>query len=418
MPRDGSGIYTTPVGTTAVPDTTIESAKYNNNVADVAADLNAPRPIVAGGTGANNAVDAAINLGVVSGKTAITYTEAEKAVARNNIAAAPFDALAYNGMQINGSMEVSQEKGTAGSGALGYINDGWQIYFMGTMLPYYASSPHPDWVAGIPSWIEIALSTAQPALGAADSVQLYQAIEGYRIARLHWGYADAKPISIGFWTMHVRTGLYSVVVRNSTGNRNYATTYTHNVGGTPQYNVVTIPGCTDGVWSIGNTIGMYVIFTMAAGSSGIAPTPNVWLTATYAAAPGQINGVAAATDVFRITGVVVLPGTQAPTAAQSPLIMRPYDQELAICQRYWQKVTASMRYYATVSTQNNSVTYPFLAEMRAAPTITLTGAGSNSGNLSDFTLVALDARTAVLNIVGTTGDIYSNGRSWSLDARL
>src|SRR6187401_2740551 len=28
-------------------------------------------------------------------------------------AAAPFDALAYNGMQINGSMDVSQEKGTA-----------------------------------------------------------------------------------------------------------------------------------------------------------------------------------------------------------------------------------------------------------------------------------------------------------------
>jgi hypothetical protein len=62
MPRDGSGIYTTPAGTTAVPDTTIESAKYNANVADVAADLNAARPIIAGGTGATSATAARTNL--------------------------------------------------------------------------------------------------------------------------------------------------------------------------------------------------------------------------------------------------------------------------------------------------------------------------------------------------------------------
>jgi len=63
MPRDGSGIYTTPAGTTAVPDTTIESSKYNANVADVAADLNAARPIVAGGTGATSATAARTNIG-------------------------------------------------------------------------------------------------------------------------------------------------------------------------------------------------------------------------------------------------------------------------------------------------------------------------------------------------------------------
>jgi hypothetical protein len=66
MPRDGSGIYTTPAGTTAVPDTTIESSKYNGNVADVAADLNAARPIIAGGTGANNAASACANIGAVA----------------------------------------------------------------------------------------------------------------------------------------------------------------------------------------------------------------------------------------------------------------------------------------------------------------------------------------------------------------
>src|SRR6186713_451606 len=133
MPRDGSGIYTRPPGTNAVADTTIESTKYNANVADVETDLNAPRPIVAGGTGANNAVDAANNLGVVTGKGAQTFTEAEKTVARNNIAAAPFDALAYNGMQINGSMDVSQERGAAvfalSNGGAHVVADGWWMQY-------------------------------------------------------------------------------------------------------------------------------------------------------------------------------------------------------------------------------------------------------------------------------------------------
>lgn len=63
MPRDGSGIYSIPAGTQGTPDTTIESAKYNAYIADVATDLNAPRPIVAGGTGATNAASARTALG-------------------------------------------------------------------------------------------------------------------------------------------------------------------------------------------------------------------------------------------------------------------------------------------------------------------------------------------------------------------
>jgi hypothetical protein len=63
MPRDGSAVYHIPPGTDAYPDTTIESTKYNVMVHDVEQDLNEPRPIIAGGTGANNARDALINLG-------------------------------------------------------------------------------------------------------------------------------------------------------------------------------------------------------------------------------------------------------------------------------------------------------------------------------------------------------------------
>lgn len=51
MPRDGSGVYSAPAGTTVTTGTTIESAPYNAFVADLVSDANTVRPVVAGGTG-------------------------------------------------------------------------------------------------------------------------------------------------------------------------------------------------------------------------------------------------------------------------------------------------------------------------------------------------------------------------------
>lgn len=59
MPRDGSGVYSKPAGTTASPNTTIESTKYNAFADDLVSDANGARPITAGGTGATTAVGAA-----------------------------------------------------------------------------------------------------------------------------------------------------------------------------------------------------------------------------------------------------------------------------------------------------------------------------------------------------------------------
>lgn len=67
MPRDGSGIYSKPANSTASPNTTIESAKYNTVIDDLVTDANTDRPIVAGGTGASSAADARTSLGVAIG---------------------------------------------------------------------------------------------------------------------------------------------------------------------------------------------------------------------------------------------------------------------------------------------------------------------------------------------------------------
>jgi hypothetical protein len=62
MPRIAN-IYSVPVGTDGVPDETVDANKYNIFIHDLELDLNAPRPISAGGTGASNAADAMLALG-------------------------------------------------------------------------------------------------------------------------------------------------------------------------------------------------------------------------------------------------------------------------------------------------------------------------------------------------------------------
>ena len=72
MPRDGSNIYSAPSGTTAVSGTAVASAPYNALVSDLTTDLNAARPISAGGTGATSASAARTNLGVSATDATIT----------------------------------------------------------------------------------------------------------------------------------------------------------------------------------------------------------------------------------------------------------------------------------------------------------------------------------------------------------
>ncbi|EHH07560.1 hypothetical protein ATCR1_06826 [Agrobacterium tumefaciens CCNWGS0286] len=94
MPRNGSGVYSKPAGTTAVPNTTIESAKFNQVVDDIAQDLNFPRPITAGGTGAESVAAAQAALSLDNKMVYVPKNANYTAVATDNNATIFFSATA------------------------------------------------------------------------------------------------------------------------------------------------------------------------------------------------------------------------------------------------------------------------------------------------------------------------------------
>jgi len=88
MPYNPStNIYQLPAIYLAVPGTVIIAAQHNTPLEDLATANNYARPVIAGGTGANNITSAATNLEVVSYGAIQVLSDAEKAQARTNIGA-------------------------------------------------------------------------------------------------------------------------------------------------------------------------------------------------------------------------------------------------------------------------------------------------------------------------------------------
>jgi hypothetical protein len=160
-----------------------------------------------------------------------------------------------------------------------------------------------------------------------------------------------------------------------------------------------------------------LLFTLACGSTYTSASNNNWLTTNTLAALGQINAVAATTDVFRLTGVIVLPGNEGPSAARSPFIMRPFPQELELCKRYWQKSynyaslpgsvgsSGSLFHYAvTLATvASGGSVARFGVSMRAAPTVVAYSPSTGAaGKIADNNSPGTDISVNVAN-QGETG---------------
>ena len=165
-----------------------------------------------------------------------------------------------------------------------------------------------------------------------------QHIEGNNIAHLHWGYPDAKPVSLQFWVRSNRTGSYAISMRNSQTDWSIVYPYTINQSNTWQHvKIENIPGATHESWTTG--VGTGIVLNFGFGSSqntgGYRVKEGelgVWQATGSTGYERQRDFTDRVDNQLHLTGVQLEEGSFC-----TPFEHRPYSEELTLCERYYER---------------------------------------------------------------------------------
>lgn len=310
---------------------------------------------------------------------------------------------------INGAMMIDQRNGgasvTAGSGNV-YSLDRWKMLYSVDNKFTVQQQPNPTGVSF--SAVAQITSSSAYAVGAGDIFGVQQIIEGYNVADLKWGTADAAAITLSFWVNCSLTGTFGGSVVNNGGTRSYIFTYTVSAANTWEYKTVTIPGDTTGTWLSTNGIGLILSFALGGGST-YSGTAGSWAAANKYTATGAVSVVGTSGATFYITGVQLERGSSA-----TPFEVRQYGTELALCQRYYWRVShpffsANYAPYTAGVQVSEIVACP--VDMRTTPTATINQTGMNIVGLNALSAPAGMSPKSIK--YGSTATAASGNAYWT-----
>ena len=320
----------------------------------------------------------------IAGSNTLTLPATTQTLATQN-------ALGVRNLIINGDMRVDQRNaGTSVTLAAGgtYTLDRMRVYSSGSsVLSVQQSSDTPSGQGFSNSILITSLAATTPA--STDIYFFEQRIEGYNIANLGFGTASAKTITISFWIKSSLTGQFGGALTNDALDRSYPFSYTISSANTWEKKTITIAGETSGTWLTNNGRGLRCrLLDLGAGSTYVG-TANSWQNADYYGATGDVKLINTNGATVYVTGVQLEVGDTA-----TPFEHRPYDMELARCQRYFSTSygnnpvgtntwdgTFAGRNYDTSSRTENVVNIHYPVQMRAVPTLTAYSKAGTSGKL-------------------------------------
>ena len=313
---------------------------------------------------------------------------------------------------INGNMRFDQRNegaavALAGAGVATYVVDKFVGYKIAaaTVTGQQASVTLAN---GSTNSCNIITTVGAPS-GAAEIAGLTTPLEGYDIAELQWGTANAVAISVSFVVSAPVTGTYALAIRNATKTRSYIAPFAVNIANTAQVITINnIPGCTDGVWNHVNNLGIELFFDLGSGTNFEAVAASAWQAGNFTRVAGYAKPQNAA-GTFKLTNLQFERG-----AAASLFEILPQSLQQSLVERYYEKTYNIGTTPGTVITTDGAVmtlqvaaTNPVLmwryrSVKRTVPTITTynttTGASAQMRNSNG------NDCTATAPIVGFTSD--------------
>jgi len=297
---------------------------------------------------------------ILDGSNGVTFNDSSL----QGAAASPFG---LKNRIINGDMRIDQRNAGASLTPTTdgqYTLDRFQVYISQSSkfsVQQNAGSVTPP--AGFNYYAGITSLSAY-TVGSSDYFCFVQNIEGYNIGDFAWGTASAKTITISFWVRSSLTGTFGGSIRNGAANYSYPFTYSISSANTWEQKTVTIAGPTSGTWTTVNTSGLQLILGLGVGSTN-SGTAGAWTGSSVLSATSATSVVGTNGATFYITGVQLEVGSTA-----TPFERRLYGNELANCQRYFQKYGDYEAVGVAKDTTAAIFSYPLFPTMRAAPTLT------------------------------------------------
>ena len=230
---------------------------------------------------------------------------------------------------INGDCRIDQRNAGAAVTADGSYPIDRFIVFNSTDGAY-SGQQDSSAPTGFVNSLKMTTTTADASLGATQSVQVIQRIEGFNTSDLMWGTASAQPVTLSFWVRSSLTGTFGGSLRNSATNRSYPFNYTISVANTWEQKSVTVAGDTTGTWLTTNGVGIAVTFALGAGADR-SGTAGAWNSNNNASATGAVSVIGTLSATWFVTGVQLEKGSTA-----TSFDYRPYGTEFALCQRYYE----------------------------------------------------------------------------------
>jgi hypothetical protein len=230
---------------------------------------------------------------------------------------------------INGAMVIAQRGTSAVNTNVSYPVDRFRLVVSNSSKVSLQQSSTVPTGAGFVNSI-IATSLAATTVGAGDTYEVDQQIEGYNIADLMWGTANAKTVTLSFWVRSSLTGTFGGALESQSNARAYPFSYTISSANTWEQKKITIAGDTTGTWVTDNSRGVVIRWSLGTGSTYLN-TANAWVAGDYQSVTGETKLVATNGATWYITGTQFEVGSTA-----TSFDYRPYGTELALCQRYFE----------------------------------------------------------------------------------
>ena len=321
----------------------------------------------------------------------------------------------YRNLIINGDMMIDQRNAgaSATTNVNAYMTDRFQLQ-MGSVTNVQTYQQVGDAPAGFNKSLKITSNSTTQATAAGVLCSPRQKIEGFNTAHLNWGTANAQTVTVSFWVKASVTGTYPVSLTNNGFDRSFVTNYTVSVANTWEYKTVTIAGDTSGTWSIDNSTGINVMFSLDTGST-YQTTADSWQTGNYRGTSSDVHFLANASATWQITGVQLEVGEGA-----SDFEFLPYDVQLQRCQRYYYlhaegtSKAISIGALFTSSVAYSGISFP--VDLRSEPSIEVvspTNFKVFAGNgASNATGVGLWSRSGTTNtFISVTGLARTGGQA-------